>query len=74
MHTLTSIGNKLRHLSQRLAVSMGQSHHVRVWADCRHCGTKTRQVARSVDGYYRCLQCDGDPNAAAAAPDAPAAQ
>lgn len=65
MHTLVSIGNKLRHLSQRLAFSIGQAHHVRVWADCRHCGTKTRQVARPVNGYYHCLQCDGDPNAVA---------
>lgn len=63
MPTLTAIGNRLRRLSQDLAFSVGQSHSVRVWAGCRHCGTKTRQVARPVNGYYHCLQCGEDPNA-----------
>lgn len=65
MLTLTAIGHQFRRLSRRLAVSVARPHHVRVWAGCRHCDTKTRQVARPINGYYHCLQCDGDPNAAA---------
>lgn len=63
MFTLTGITDHVRRLSQKLAVSIGQSHHVQVWRTCRHCGTKTRQVARSVSGFYQCLECDQDPNA-----------
>ncbi len=61
MLTLTGIGTQLRRL-QRLAFSIGRPHHMRVWSNCRHCGTKTRQGARPIDGYYHCLQCGRNPN------------
>ena len=63
MLTLSGVTERFRRISQHLTFLGGQSHHVRVWADCRHCDTKTRQVARPINGYYRCLQCDQNPNA-----------